>query len=1062
MENSYSQASQDKFVLNMLHEKRGGTFLEIGANNPITTSNTYLLEKDYEWRGLMIEYEPIFEDAYKQHRSKSNYLIDDARKIDYLAQLMQLGYPHEVDYLQIDLDVNNKSTLETLYQLDNTVFGTYRFATVTFEHDIYTGDYYHTQIISRGIFEKRGYVRIFSDVKVFWEGKYSPFEDWYVHPDLVDQELIKLISADSENIEGIEHEKCITIIKRHQNLLKSINLPDLRQFHGATCKYENRYICIYHNSEQHRLASCLLDCNFNYIAGTHTEDLGISTYINPRIVKYQEKYYVSLSKMIPNVGDETIYLWELNVNDKITINRDKYLCFNTIDGWPNYQKGREKNWIPWSHEDKLYYTYSLNPHRILEVDFETKSVKLIAETRWTSDSWWDKEQWVEPIFRLNSNPVLLSDGTYLSTFHTHRMRGSLPSYWTGFYQFEPKYPFKVLKISASPFMTPDYILPANIPYHPPPSGGNPFYPFSMILDGEEIKLTGGTNEIAVTRCEFNVQEIVKGLVAVKGDEIAVTRCEFNVQEIVKGDKMTVLFLTHKEKVCGVYQYGYRLFKALEKCENIKYIYREIISCEQYEKIVQEYQYDGIIYNFHTSTMGWLNKDNIQRRGKNIVISHECPCDFADILITVDASSEESGNICNIPRPLFNVDLCVLNSESENSVAREFIGVGQETKKIVPIIGSFGFGFANKGFDKIVQIVNEQYSRAIIKIVMPGYFGDSNSHMAKSIGDYCRSFNKKEGIKVMIIHDFLDDIDILKFLRSNTINLFLYDYMHGRGNSSVIDYALSVCRPIGISNSYMFKHIYSESIDVNKVGISNCIGNSLNYLKQFNKRWSHENLAAKFYTILANPDYLNYHALVVGGQQADCILRQYFSDYTYKGVMIEVGAYNPIELSTSYHFERNGWDVYCIEPNPKCVANLKRLRKNVIEVAVSDKNSDHIDFTIVPGPTDPNWMAGFSALTLDADLIRKYNGDVSTKYVVKVNTRTLNTICEQLKKPIDIVSISAEGGESDIILGFDIERYSPKVILIVNHFNRNHIQQRIESYGYKLAQKYDYNEFYVKI
>ena len=1045
---TYAQASQDKFIINILNGKHEGTFLEIGSNDPIYHNNTYLLEKDYGWRGTMVEYENTFEELYKKQRSKSNYIIGDARKIDYKAQLESLGYPKDLDYLQIDLDVNNKSTLETLYNLDNNIFDTYRFATVTFEHDIYTGDHYHTQIISRGIFEKRGYMRIFSNVQVFWQDKFSPFEDWYVHPELVNQKLIKAIQADKENVEGIEHDKCIEIIKRHRNLIKKINLPDPRQFHGATCKYdENRYICIYHNSEQHGLASCFLDYNLNYIERTHTEDLEISTYIDPRLVKYREKYYLSVSKMIPNVGDETIYLWELKIGDKITINKGSYFVFNNIEGWPNYSKGREKNWIPWSHEDKLYYTYSLNPHRILEVNWETKSVKLIAETRWKSDSWWEKEKWVEPKYRLNSNPVYLSDGTYLSTFHTHRMSEILPSYWTGFYQFEAKYPFKVLKIGANPFMTPDYILPNEISYHPPPSGGNPFYPFSMILEGEEIKLTGGTNEIAVTKCEFNLSEIIEKL------------------ERVDEDKMVIIFLNHKEKRCGVYQYGLRLFKALERCDNIRYKYYEITSDDEYQQIINENRYNGIIYNFNTSTMGWLNKSNIERKKRNIVISHESNCDFADILITVDAVSEEHNNIYNIPRPLFEINLEILESESENVTIREFISIGQKTKSTIPIIGSFGFGFKNKGFEKIVQMVNEQYSEAIIKFIIPfAYFGDNTGDVAKSISESCQQFQRKEGIKLMITHEFCQDIDMLRFLRSNTINLFCYDYQYGRGNSSVIDYALSVFRPIGISNSYMFRHIYAESIDVSKVGIAACIENSLNYTQQFNKKWSHHNLKMKLYYILTNQKYLAYHALSIGGVQADQILRSYFPDYSYLGIMIEVGAYQPIELSVSYHFEKNGWEVYCIEPNPKCVEHLKRLRKNVINVALSDKNRDHVDFTIVSGPSDPNWMAGFSALTLDSELIRKYNGDVTHKYLVKVQTKTLNSICEQLQlsRPIDIVSISAEGGESDIIDGFDIYKYHPKVILIVNHFNRNALQQRIESYGYKLDRKYDYNEFYVKI
>ena len=40
---NFSQLHQDMFVLCMLDGKRGGTYLEIGANEPVFISNTYLL-----------------------------------------------------------------------------------------------------------------------------------------------------------------------------------------------------------------------------------------------------------------------------------------------------------------------------------------------------------------------------------------------------------------------------------------------------------------------------------------------------------------------------------------------------------------------------------------------------------------------------------------------------------------------------------------------------------------------------------------------------------------------------------------------------------------------------------------------------------------------------------------------------------------------------------------------------------------------------------------------------------------------------------------------------------
>jgi hypothetical protein len=191
------QCSQDMFVLAALLKKHGGTFLEIGSNDPIHINNTFLLESEFDWKGVMVEYEEKYLPSYIEKRKNSHYIMKDATKIDYVNELEKANMPTSIDYLQIDLEVNNRSTLDTLILLDNTVFDTYTFATVTFEHDIYRGNYFNTQQISRDIFHKRGYVCVFKDVCS--EG--VPFEDWYVHPSLVDMEHIQTFKSESQRNE---------------------------------------------------------------------------------------------------------------------------------------------------------------------------------------------------------------------------------------------------------------------------------------------------------------------------------------------------------------------------------------------------------------------------------------------------------------------------------------------------------------------------------------------------------------------------------------------------------------------------------------------------------------------------------------------------------------------------------------------------------------------------------------------------------------------------------------------------------------------------------------------
>ena len=52
---SKAQIFQDLFVLFLTNEKKGGYFVEFGATNGVTLSNTYCLEKSFGWDGILAE-----------------------------------------------------------------------------------------------------------------------------------------------------------------------------------------------------------------------------------------------------------------------------------------------------------------------------------------------------------------------------------------------------------------------------------------------------------------------------------------------------------------------------------------------------------------------------------------------------------------------------------------------------------------------------------------------------------------------------------------------------------------------------------------------------------------------------------------------------------------------------------------------------------------------------------------------------------------------------------------------------------------------------------------------
>ena len=66
----YSQIGQDKYYIeNIINHKKNGYFVDVGANNGINLSNTYVLEKEYNWNGLCIEVDDYLFTELKKNRN---------------------------------------------------------------------------------------------------------------------------------------------------------------------------------------------------------------------------------------------------------------------------------------------------------------------------------------------------------------------------------------------------------------------------------------------------------------------------------------------------------------------------------------------------------------------------------------------------------------------------------------------------------------------------------------------------------------------------------------------------------------------------------------------------------------------------------------------------------------------------------------------------------------------------------------------------------------------------------------------------------------------------------
>lgn len=185
---NYAQSYQDLFVLSMLDGKRDGTYLELGSGPPFYNNNTALLETKFGWKGISIDYNRDETDKFFKERNNT-VLCLDATQTDFNVVLNMSSLGRDIDYLQLDCD---PATI-TLGILKAIPFTSHRFAVITFEHDHYTGQGVREE--SRRYLKSKGYKLVVSDIA---HNMTDSYEDWWVHPDLVDAKILAKMKSVSK------------------------------------------------------------------------------------------------------------------------------------------------------------------------------------------------------------------------------------------------------------------------------------------------------------------------------------------------------------------------------------------------------------------------------------------------------------------------------------------------------------------------------------------------------------------------------------------------------------------------------------------------------------------------------------------------------------------------------------------------------------------------------------------------------------------------------------------------------------------------------------------------
>ena len=202
LDKSKSQNFQDLLVLRHLKLKRNGYFVEFGATNGIDFSNTYLLENEFAWSGILAEPARSYFKELSKNRpnavlkelcvwessdlflpfketsnrdlstlnifSESDHYSDERREgqiyevqtISLIDLLDRNGAPSHIDYLSIDTE-GSEFTILSAFDFDR-----YTFGVITCEHN-----YSPNREKIYELLTSKGYVRKFENL--------SKWDDWY-------------------------------------------------------------------------------------------------------------------------------------------------------------------------------------------------------------------------------------------------------------------------------------------------------------------------------------------------------------------------------------------------------------------------------------------------------------------------------------------------------------------------------------------------------------------------------------------------------------------------------------------------------------------------------------------------------------------------------------------------------------------------------------------------------------------------------------------------------------------------------------------------------------------
>lgn len=542
-------------------------------------------------------------------------------------------------------------------------------------------------------------------------------------------------------------------------------------------------------------------------------------------------------------------------------------------------------------------------------------------------------------------------------------------------------------------------------------------------------------------------------------------------------KLAGLFINCVEAQDSIFESGKMVYECLLDSDKYSLDYVELTP----NNTSLSTKYDFYLFNYHILTMSWLDTTAVKKLlpGVKMTIVLEvspndpfvlCPPDDFDAYCVLDPTLNiDVENAFPFPRPL--------EKFGEPDIYKP---------KEIPVIGSFGFATPGKGFEHVVDAVNKEFEKAVVRINIPygTYTNDEKAIYAHGLAQMCRD-RAKDGVEVSVTHDYMTKPELVKWCGENTLNCFLYD-RNQPGLAATTDQAITSGRPLITSKNNTFRHIQKFIKPFPYQSLKSAIANTEEIVKEIQQAWSAEKFRERFEEILDGfqfdePKSENFVTLptlplpkkpksgliqrlrdaaavktrtknLIKGQGfvrsirveappvisysefgEDMIINDLFDSIPLKSVSyLDIGANNPKFRNNTYLFYERGFRGVLVEPDSYLCGQLKHARPGdtVLNSGIGiDKEIKEADFYLFSEKAD-----GFSTFSSEEAKYWEETGLDGKKHKIerirKISLLNINEVIENyLTECPDFISIDAKGWNLQILETFDFEKYNPAAFCV---------------------------------